>query len=211
MPGSLQRGDTLPPVGRCGRRKGSGRTHRLRPILALPIAISMFAGAVLIAVSKDAIPAQLTPDVALAAIIVMAGAMIIAVRIALAATPKPTLTFADVLTLVFGTSRYEITGTGIKFSDLALAEAAAIEDISIWGSRVPVPAFPKIKSAMLKIPPTYWEGHRINTLAYAENAASITQNLLTGLDRTPPRDAYFYLHFDKEEMRLLKRKWKRRA
>jgi hypothetical protein len=206
----------LPPVGRCGRRKGSGRMHRLRPILALPIAIFMFAGAALIAVSKDAIPAQLTPYVALAAIIVMAGAMIIAVRIALAATPKPTLTFADVLTLVFGTSRYEITGTGIKFSDLddfarALAEAAAIEDISIWGSRVPVPAFPKIKSAMLKIPPTYWEGHRINTLAYAENAASITQNLLTGLDRTPPRDAYFYLHFDKEEMRLLKRKWKRRA
>jgi hypothetical protein len=188
--------------------------HRLRPILALPIAIFMFAGAALIAVLKIA-PVHLGPYVALPAGIVMLAALALAVRIALAATPKPTLTFADVLTLVLGTSRYEITGTGIRFEDLddlalTLGQSAAIEEISIWGTRVPIRAFQKIKSAMVRIPPTYWEDHRINTLAYAENAASVTQELLADLGRTPPRDAYFDMHFDKEEMRRLKKKWKTR-
>ena len=190
--------------------------HRLRPILALPIAIFRFAGASLIAVLKDAIPSQLALYVALAAIIVMTVALILAVRIALAATPKPTLTFADALTLVFGTSKYEITGTTIKYDDLddfalALAQSAATEDTSIWGSRVPISAFQKIKSAMVKIPPTYWEQHRIDTLACAENAKSVTQHLLADLSQTPPSDAYFDLHFDKEEIRRLKKKWKRRS
>ena len=160
--------------------------HRLRPILALPIAVFMFAGAVLIAVLRDAIPAQLTLYVGLAVITVMLAAIFLAARIALATTPKPTLTFVDVLTLVFGTSRYEITGTGIKFDDLddfalALVESAAIEDISIWGARVPIVAFRKIKSAMVKISSTYWEDHRINTLAHAEKGDSVTQKLLADL------------------------------
>jgi hypothetical protein len=176
----------------------------------------MFAGAGLIAVVKDAIPAQLAPYVALSAVAVMAAALILAVRIALATNPKPTLTFADVLTLVFGTSRYEITGTGIKFDDLddfalALGQSAAVEDISIWGSRVPIPVFQKIKSAMIKIPPMYWESHRIDTLAYAEKSESVTQDLLADLSRVPPSDAYFDLRFDKGEMHRLKRKWKKRT
>jgi hypothetical protein len=189
--------------------------HRLRPILALPLAIFAFAGACLIAVSKDAIPLQLAPYAALAALIVMAAALLLAVRIGLATTSKPTLRFADVLTLVFGVSRYEITGTTIKYEDLddfalALAQSAAIEEISIWGSRVPIPAFQQLKSALVKISPTYWEDHQIDTLTYAEKSESVTQRLLTGLSDTPQSDAYFDLHFDKEEMRRFKKKWNRR-
>jgi hypothetical protein len=187
--------------------------HRLRPILSLPLAIFAFAGAGLIAFSRDAIPPQLSPYAPLVLIIVMATALILALRIALATIPKPTLKFADVLTLVFGSSRYEITGTMIKYEDLddfalALAQSAAIEDISIWGSRVPIPAIQKIKSPLVKISPHYWEDHRIDTLTYAEKSQSVTQPLLAGLSRTPGNDAYFDLRFDKQEMRRLKKKWK---
>jgi hypothetical protein len=185
--------------------------HRLRPILSLPLAIFAFAGAGLIAFSRDAIPPQLSPYAPLVLIIVMATALILALRIALATIP--TLKFADVLTLVFGSSRYEITGTMIKYEDLddfalALAQSAAIEDISIWGSRVPIPAIQKIKSPLVKISPHYWEDHRIDTLTYAEKSQSVTQPLLAGLSRTPGNDAYFDLRFDKQEMRRLKKKWK---
>jgi hypothetical protein len=165
----------------------------------------------LIAVSKDAIPPQLAPYTALAALIVMAIALLFAVRIGLATTPKPTLKFADVLTLVFGVSRYELTGP-MKYEALddfalALTQSATIEEISIWGSRFPAPAFQQIKSALVKISPAYWEDHRIDTLAYAEKSVSVTQRLLTGLSRTPQGDAYFDLHFDKEEIRRFKTKW----
>jgi hypothetical protein len=189
--------------------------HKLRPILSLPLAIFAFAGAGLIAFSKDAIPPQLSPYAPLVLIIVMATALLLALRIALAAIPKPTLKFADVLTLVFGTSRYEITGTMMKYEDLddfalALAQSAAIEDISIWGSRVPIPTIQKIKSPLVKISPHCWEDHRIDTLTYAQKSQSVTQPLLADLSRTPGNDAYFDLCFDKQEMRLLKKKWKRR-
>lgn len=189
--------------------------HKLRPILALPLAIFAFGGACLIAVSKDAIPPQLAPYAALAALIVMAAALLLAVRIGLVTTPKPTLKFSDVLTLVFGVSRYEITGTTIKYEDLddfarALAQSAAVEEISIWGSRVPIPVFQQIKSALVKISPTYWEDHQINTLTYAEKSESVTQILLTGLSCDPQSDAYFDLRFDKEEILRFEKKWNRR-
>jgi hypothetical protein len=184
--------------------------HRLRPILSLPLAIFAFAGAGLIAFSRDAIPPQLSPYAPLVLIIVMATALILALRIALATIPKPTLKFADVLTLVFGSSRYEITGTMIKYEDLddfalALAQSAAIEDISIARSD---PGNSKNQMPLVKISPHYWEDHRIDTLTYAEKSQSVTQPLLAGLSRTPGNDAYFDLRFDKQEMRRLKKKWK---
>jgi hypothetical protein len=148
--------------------RNRGPTLGLRPILGLPLAIFAFAAGCLLAVSKAAIPPQLAPYTALlapytallapyaalVAPIVMAAALFLAVRIGLATTPKPTLKFADALTLVFGVSRYEITGTTIKYEALddfalALTQSAAIEEIFIWGSRVPIPAFQRLKSALV--------------------------------------------------------------
>jgi hypothetical protein len=48
----------------------------------------------------------------------MLAALAVAVWIALAGGPKPTASFADALKAVFGTSRYEITGSGINRADV---------------------------------------------------------------------------------------------
>jgi hypothetical protein len=160
--------------------------------------------------TRDILSPELTPWVVGAAGVVMLGALGLAMRIGIARDPRPEIALERAIEIICGSARWtgeQPTATVDHMTDVieALVQDAATERISMWGANVPIPAFGAIRSALTKIPASYWRDHQVDLLAFYENRAGRTCPLLVGLsDRVSP-DSYSDLCFDRSEIERFKR------